>query len=131
MLRFVEFFNEKKAETAPAPTPVKPKEKEKEKEKPSVDPFKRRPFVKPGEEPKPKATTKKNEEAVLEQKISSKGGMAYASYTQTEDNVGYDINFSFQGSVRKGELPKNWKEQMESALNEAEQLLMEKLPWIQ
>jgi len=41
--------------TKTAPAPVKPKEKEKLKDNPSVDPFKRKPDIKPGEEPNPKA----------------------------------------------------------------------------
>ena len=128
MLRFAEFSNEKN-EVKEAPT--KPKEKEKEKqrektpEKPSVDPFKRRPHIKPGEEPKPKASL------LMEAKIDSKNGMAFVNYNQTDDKIGYNVEISFQGSVMEAELPANWKEDMEAALNEAEELLMKKLPWLQ
>jgi len=126
MLRFEEFANEKN-ETKEAPTKPKEKEKEKEKtpQKPSVDPWKKRPHVKPGEEPKPKA------ELMLENKISSKEGMAFVTYEKTKDDQGYSVDFSFQGSVHESDLPENWKEQLESALNEAENLIMKKLDWLQ
>lgn len=133
MLKFNEFSNERSGvETAPAP--VKPKEKEKERTKipdknPSINQFRRTPDVKPGEEPNPKATTKNS--TLNEGKMDSKGRMAYATFKETKDKVGYNVNVSFEGSVRKVELPSDWKEQLQKALNESEEILMEKLPWLQ
>jgi hypothetical protein len=134
MLRFDEFANEKN-EVKEAP--VKPKEKEKEKErtttnpneKPSVDPWKRRPNIKPGEEPKPKA------KLVLENKesgkINSTNGMAFATFEKTEDEVGYNVELTFQGSVIEADLPTDWQDQLTAALNEAEELIMKKLTWLE
>ncbi len=61
MLNFKNFCNEKGNQVEEAPVKpnqepiVKPNEKS-TPNKPSVDPFKRRPMIKPGEEPKPKAS---------------------------------------------------------------------------
>lgn len=134
MLKFKEFSNERAGvETAPAP--VKPKEKEKERtktpEKPSINPFRRTPDVKPGEEPNPKASVKKMNELNEDNNIKSKEGMAIASFEETEDTLGYMVKLSFEGSVMTADLPSDWKKQLESALNESEKVLMEKLPWLQ
>lgn len=139
MLKFNEFSNER-SEVETAPSPVKPKEKEKERTKtpdktpdktPSINPFRRTPDVAPGEEPNPKATIKKVNEWNGEETIKSREGMALASFEETEDEIGYMVKLSFEGSVMKADLPSNWKKQLESALNESEKVLMEKLPWLQ
>ena len=125
MLSFNEYTNEKNDLQE---APVKPKEKEKEKEKiktpnknPSINPWKREPDVKPGEEPAPKA--------LLESKINSKEGMAFVSWKNVHH--GFDIEFTIQGGVKDGDRPKDWEKQLENALNEAETMIMKKLPWLQ
>lgn len=129
MLNFDEFTNEKN-ELQEAP--VKPKEKEKEKEKtknpdknPSINPWKREPDVKPGEEPAPKALLENENSS----KINSKEGMAFVSWKNVHN--GYDIVFTIEGGIRDNDKPKGWEKQLEEALNEAEKMIMKKLPWLQ